>query len=612
MYIGDVGFNGLHQLIFQVLDNSVDQALAGHCDLISITLHKDNSVTVKDNGRGIPIDIHKELNIPAVQVVMTTLHAGGKFDNDSYSVSGGLHGVGVSVVNALSSKLDVVIHKDKKKYKQTYEKGLPITKLQTCGRTKQTGTTITFTPDFGIFEQVQSFDSYYLINRLKQIAYLNRNIKILFYDERNDTNLQFDYKDGIVEFVKQLIIDKSMMFQPIYLNGTQGDVWYQIALSYSDTQEQNIRGYVNNIKTVNGGTHVSGFKNGFTTFINSFIKDNNLLRGKEKNLSISGNDIRQGMTCVVSIRIPNPQFEGQTKSKLNNTYVEKIISQAVTAFFNNSDIKVKLKLKSAINHILSTVKLKQSLKQMKQATKKPTNNVLQVSKTLPIKLADCILKNNTSTQLFLVQGDSAGGSSKQGRDRKYQAILPLSGKITNVQKLSFKDVIENEKVKPILTALGISIGEQIDIKSVRYGKVVIMTDADVDGAHIKILLLTLFYRYLRPLIQNQMIYIANPPLFVITSKNKKIYAYSQGQKQSIISKLSGKYMVQRFKGLGQMNPSELWETTMNPKKRKLTLVTMDDVVQTDKIMCSLMGDDVLIRKSIIDQNFQSQNLNLDI
>lgn len=621
MYIGDVGYNGFHHLIFEIINNSVDQYLAGHCNKISIKIKRNMQVQVQDNGRGIPVDIHKDLNIPAVQVALTTLHAGGKFNNKTYKVSGGLHGVGVSVVNALSEYTNVVIYRDKKIYKQSYSKGITTSKLEESKikNTKQknhTGTIVIFKPDFEIFTEINQFDKQFLSKKFRQLSFLNKNLSITYEDQRFEYKETYEYNNGLTEFVKYINQYKQLMFEPIVISGSEQNVQYDVAFSYSqDSYEQRVLGYVNNIFTPDGGTHISGFKNGLTNFITSYIKDNNLLKNKDKGISIQGNDIRQSIIAIVSIRMQNPQFEGQTKSKLHNSIIDKLMSQQTNKSLIQSQTKNNTKYKLIVNKLVNSAKARQSLKKARQVLRK-SNQLLagsDISRALPGKLADCMKKSNKGTELFLVQGDSAGGSAKQGRDRNIQAILPLSGKITNVQKLRIQQVLQNQKISPLLAAIGINLSEQFSLDKLRYEKIIIMTDADVDGAHICTLILTFFYRYIPQLIQNKRLFIANSPLFIVKKGTEKQYAYSIQEKDKIVQRYGNKNItIQRFKGLGEMNPSQLWQTTMNPKTRKLTLVQMSLNDLSQFYFTTLMGQQTQIRKDIINRKLQYQTFNVEV
>ncbi|MFA7057131.1 MAG: DNA topoisomerase (ATP-hydrolyzing) subunit B [Candidatus Cloacimonadales bacterium] len=607
MYIGGTSERGLHHLVYEVVDNSIDEALAGYCDQIDVIIHKDGTVEVRDNGRGIPVDTHKELGIPAAQVVMTVLHAGGKFDSSSYKVSGGLHGVGVSCVNALSEYLETRIYKDGKIYTQKYAKGIPQTKLEVVGDTEKSGTTIIFKPDTTIFETVKfSFD--YLSSRLRELAFLNKGVKITLEDEDTERKHNFQYEGGINEFVQYLNTNKKPIFKnPVYVTSAKEDMEFELSIQYNEGYQENIYSYANNINTIEGGTHLSGLKSGLTRAVNVYSKENNFL--KNEKVVPSGNDIREGLTCVISVKLSDPQFEGQTKTKLQNSDVEGFINSLVyeklLEFFEENPIEAK----AICNKSVMASRAREAARRARDLTRR--KSVLE-SGSLPGKLADCTSRNPEETEIFLVEGDSAGGSAKQGREREFQAILPLWGKMLNTEKARIDKVLNNDKIQPIILALGAGIADDFDITKLRYGKIIIMADADVDGAHIATLLLTFFYRYMLPLIEAGRVYIAQPPLFMLRKGTKKTYVYTDGEKESMLEEMgvTGVY-VQRYKGLGEMNPDQLWETTLDPENRLLVQIKIDDAVEADRLFSILMGDDVEPRREFIQANAKYVK-NLDV
>ena len=599
MYIGGVGIRGLHNLLWEVIDNSVDEVLAGYCNEIKVTLHKDGSASVEDNGRGIPTEMH-ELGKPALEIVMTKLHAGGKFSKKAYKVSGGLHGVGLSVVNALSKWLEVWVKRNGKIYYQRYERGKPVTELKVIGTTKETGTIIRFKPDDEIFETTEF--KYELVHqRLKEIAYLNKDLKIHLYDERIGKKEKFYSKDGIIGLVKELNKNKKVLHKPIYFNREKNGVIVEVAIQFTDSEVENVVTFANNIKTTEGGTHLIGFRAGLTRAINEFGKKN-----IKKFSPISGAEIKEGLTAVVSVKVPEPQFEGQTKAKLTNSDVKNVVESIVYSEMlkwleNNKSTAEKL-----INRFLIIKRAREAAKRAKELVKK--RNELTI--TLPGKLADCSSRNPEERELFIVEGESAGGSAKQARDRRFQAVLPIRGKIINVEKSGLIRVLKNQEIKAIISAIGAGIGKNFDISKVRYKKVIIMTDADIDGAHIRTLLLTFFYRYMKPLIENGCLYIAQPPLYRIKKGKKVYYAYSDSELKSILSRI-GNAEVQRYKGLGEMNPDQLWETTMNPQNRVLIKVTLEDAKKADELFRILMGEDVERRRKFIIEHARCVR-NLDV
>ncbi len=607
MYIGGTSERGLHHLVYEVVDNSIDEALAGYCDQIKVNITKDGEVEVDDNGRGIPVDLHKEENVPAVQVVMTVLHAGGKFDGKSYKVSGGLHGVGVSVVVALSEFLEVRIHRNDKIYYQRYERGIPVTGLQILGDTDRTGTVIKFKPDPTIFETVEfSFD--YLTTRLRELAFLNRGVRIVLTDERSDRVHDFKYEGGIVSFVEFLNENKKPLgAKPFYAGANRDGMDLELSMQYNEGYQENIFSFANNINTTEGGTHLSGYKRGLTSAVNAYIKQADLL--KNEKVSPSGEDIREGLTAVISVKLGNPQFEGQTKTKLQNSEVEGFVSSIVyeklMSYFEEHPAEAKnITMKSIL-----AARSREAARKARELTRR--KSVLE-SGSLPGKLADCTLNDPAKTELFLVEGDSAGGSAKQGRERSFQAILPLWGKMLNTEKARVDKVLNNDKIQPIILAIGAGIGQDFDVSKIRYGSIVIMADADVDGAHISTLLLTFFYRYMKPLIEHGHVYIAKPPLFLVRKNKQKRYVFTEEERDQAIREFGDKgVVVQRYKGLGEMNPDQLWETTMDPENRIMVSVKMDDAIEADRMFTILMGEEVEPRRDFIQANAKFVK-NLDI
>jgi DNA gyrase subunit B len=577
MYIGSTGIQGLHHLVYEVVDNSIDEALAGFCDYIKVTITTQGEVEVEDDGRGIPVEMHQEMKLPALQVVMTMLHAGGKFDQESYKVSGGLHGVGVSVVVALSEYLEVKVHKDGKIYYQRYERGKAVTDVMEIGETDRTGTIIKFKPDSTIFETTEfSFD--YLTARLRELAFLNKGVRIILRDDRTGREHDFKYDGGIVSFVEYLNQNKKPLSpKPLYIEARRDDLEFELALQYNEGYQENIFSFANNINTLEGGTHLSGFKSGLTRAVNTYIKNADLL--KNEKVSPSGDDIREGLTAVISVKLKNPQFEGQTKTKLQNSDLEGIVNSVVyeklLTYFEEHPAEAKaITMKS-----IMAARAREAARKARELTRR--KSVLE-SSSLPGKLADCTITDPSKTELFLVEGDSAGGSAKQGRDRSFQAILPLWGKMLNTEKARVDKVLNNDKIQPIILAIGAGVGQDFDVSKIRYGKIIIMADADVDGAHISTLLLTFFYRYMRPLIEHGHVYIAKPPLFMVR-KNKQVkYVFTEEERDEAIKEFGEKgVFVQRYKGLGEMNPEQLWETTLNPENRLLVAVKMDDAIEAE-------------------------------
>ncbi|MCA9488138.1 MAG: DNA topoisomerase (ATP-hydrolyzing) subunit B [Nanoarchaeota archaeon] len=601
MYIGSTGKEGLHHLIYEVLDNSVDEAMAGHCDKIIVTLNKDGSATIEDNGRGIPVDIHPQFKIPAAEVALTKLHAGGKFDKDSYAISGGLHGVGVSCVNALAKKLLLKIKRDGKIYEQEYSRGTPQTKLKVTGKCdeKDTGTIITFFPDEQIFSTVD-FDYKILETRFREVAFLNAGLKILLKDEEKSKKEEFHFTGGLMEFVKWANKSKEVIHKPIYFKKQVEDVVVEIAIQYTTGYRENIFGFVNTINTVEGGTHVSGLKTALTRVINDYAKKTNQLKNGE---SLSGDDVREGLSVVISLKIPNPQFEGQTKTKLGNSeikgYVDSLVTAALSEYFEENPAVAKKISSKAIQ----SAKARLAAKKAKDLVRR--KNAFSLG-GLPGKLSDCSSKKSDESELYLVEGESAGGSAKNARNKETQAILGLRGKILNVEKANPARALSSEEITNMITAIGTGIGEQFDVSKLRYSKIIIMTDADVDGEHIKTLLLTFFFRFMPQLIENGNIYAAMPPLYRVRKK-KDYYVYSEEE----LKKLgASEGSVTRFKGLGEMSADQLWDTTMNPKTRKIKKIYIEDAVEADQTFSMLMGDDVQSRKEFIQENAKEADLDI--
>ncbi len=607
MYIGDVSSRGLHHLVFEVVDNSVDEAMAGYCDHIQVTVQENNSVTVVDNGRGFPVDLHPTEKKPGVEVALTTLHAGGKFDDKSYRISGGLHGVGVSVVNALSEWLEVETWREGKVYHQRYERGVTKTPLKVIGEKKTTGSKVTFMPDEKIFKAIAfSFDT--LAQRLRELAFLNKGLRVDLKDEKSGKSHEFRYNGGIVEFVQFLDENKNPLHRPIYIAKTGEGIEVELAMQYNDSYDENLFSYANNINTIEGGTHLAGYKSALTRVVNDYIRRQE--KQKKDAVDISGDDVREGLTAVLSVKVANPQFEGQTKTKLGNSevkgIVESIVGEKLTEFLEqHPSVANKIAEKSIV-----AARSREAARKARELTRR--KSALE-STSLPGKLADCSLEDPALCELYLVEGDSAGGSAKQGRDRRFQAILPLKGKILNVEKARLDKVLSHEEIRAMVTALGCGIGaDDFDSKKARYHKIIIMTDADVDGAHIRTLILTFFYRYMRPLIDEGKIYIAQPPLYRVGKGKEEYYAYGDEELKALEKRL-GKdgFSLQRYKGLGEMNPEQLWKTTMDPERRTLLKVTLEDVVEADRLFTILMGDEVEPRRKFIEENALAVR-NLDV
>lgn len=604
MYIGDTGKIGLHHLVFEVIDNSIDEGAVGECDRINVIIHKNNSITVEDNGRGIPVGIHEIEKRSALEVVMTSLHAGGKFDHKVYKVSGGLHGVGVSVVNALSKWLEAWITRDGGVFYQKYRRGKPVKdveRVEDVGKRKH-GTVIKFYPDPKIFENID-FDVNIIVERVRELAFLNRKVKLTVTDERSNIKKEFCYDGGISEFVTYLNSSKTALSPVIYFSDEKENVEIEIAMQYTDSYAEEIFTFANNILTREGGTHLVGFKSGLTRVINDSLKrDNN----KE---SVQGADTREGLTTVISVKLPEPQFEGQTKMKLGNTEIKGLVESTVIEHLNIYLEENPNVLDKIIKKIYAAARARMAAREARELARR--KSALEVS-PLPGKLADCISKDIKNAELFIVEGDSAGGSAKQGRDRNFQAILPLKGKILNVEKSRIDKVLSNDEIRTVISAIGIGIGDELEtLERLRYGKIIIMADADIDGAHICTLLLTLFYRYAKSLVEEGHLYIAQPPLYRVKAGKELFYFYSDDELNQALEEKGNKVDIQRYKGLGEMNPNQLWETTMDPEKRNLKRVSIDDLFEAEKTFTTLMGDNVEPRRKFIEENARFVE-NLDV
>ena len=614
MYIGSTSENGLHHLVYEVVDNSIDEALAGYCDSISVTIHKDNSITVADNGRGIPVDIHPTEKIPGVELALTVLHAGGKFDKSNYKVSGGLHGVGVSVVNALSERLEVLVDRDGQRHHMQFVRGITTKRLTVLGKAKGTGTTVRFKPDPEIFT-VLEFNWTTLADRLRQLAFLNKGVTIALKDERPEEEPKvetFFARGGLIQFVEWLNRNKKPLHpKPIAFSLTKDEVDVDVAIQYEDGYNENVFTFVNNINTHEGGTHLTGLRSALTRAINEFAKKSGAL--KKEDFTLSGEDIREGLTCVLHVKVKEPQFEGQTKTKLGNSEVEGIVKQVVY-----EQLGTQLDEKPQIGRVV--IEKAVSAARAREAARKARDLVRKKSglegAVLPGKLADCSLSDPALTELYLVEGDSAGGSAKQGRDRQFQAILPLRGKILNVEKARIDKILSNEEIRSMITAIGAGVREDFTLEDARYQKIILMTDADVDGAHIRTLLLTFFFRQMHELIEAGYIYIAQPPLFRVAKGKEEFWAYSEQERDEYVKRLGngegrGSVNIQRYKGLGEMNPDQLWRTTMDPTKRTILRVTLEDAVEASKLFDELMGDEVEPRRLFIEKNAKYVS-NLDV
>lgn len=608
MYIGSTSLRGLHHLVYEIVDNSIDEALAGYCENIYVIINEDESITVKDDGRGIPVGIHPKMGIPAVEVVFTVLHAGGKFGGSGYKVSGGLHGVGASVVNALSKWLEVEVYNAGKIYFQRYEKGKSVDSLKVIGDTECSGTKITYMPDDDIFDEI-NHDYDILLSRLRELAFLNKGVRITIKDKRGEETKEkvLKYDGGLISFVKYVNKNKEpMQKEVIYFEDVKDESSVEVAIQYNNTYVENIFSYANNIHTIEGGMHETGFKSALTKVFNDYARRYRLLKENEKNLS--GEDVREGLTAVISVKIKDPQFEGQTKTKLGNSevrgLVEGIVSEKLETYLEeNPNVAKKI-----IDKAIMASRAREAARKAREITRR--KSALD-SLALPGKLADCSDKNPENTEIYIVEGDSAGGSAKQGRDRKFQAILPLWGKMLNVEKARIDRVLNNDKLMPVITAFGTGIGEDFDISKLRYGKIIIMADADVDGSHIRTLLLTFLYRFMKPLIEKGHVYIAQPPLYKVYKGKKIMYAYSEKDLSKCIEQIGEDAEIQRYKGLGEMNPDQLWETTMNPETRIILKVELEDALAADEIFTILMGDKVEPRREFI-ENHAKMVKNLDV
>ncbi|PRR81383.1 DNA topoisomerase (ATP-hydrolyzing) subunit B [Clostridium vincentii] len=608
MYIGNTSSTGLHHLVYEIVDNSIDEALAGYCNNIKVIINEDNSIQVEDDGRGMPVGLHTKMQRPAVEVIMTILHAGGKFGGGGYKVSGGLHGVGASVVNALSEKCIVTVKREGHVWQQEYEKGKVFTDLKAIGDCDTTGTTVYFKPDPEIFEEIV-FDFDTLEQKLREVAFLNKGINITLIDKRDDNTVEFHYEGGIKSFVSYLNRNKEALHkEPIYVEGLKDNISVEVALQYNDGYNENIFSFANNIDTVEGGTHLVGFKTALTRVFNDYSKKFGHLKENDKNLS--GDDIREGLTSVISVKIEDPQFEGQTKTKLGNSevrgIVDSIVGEGMRTFLEENPAIGKI----IVDKALMAARARDAARKARELTRK---SVLERS-TLPGKLADCSSKDPKECEIYIVEGDSAGGSAKQGRNRRFQAILPLRGKILNVEKQRLDRILNADSIRSMITAFGGGIGTDFDVEKIRYNRIIIMTDADVDGAHIRTLLLTFFYRYMKDLVDGGHVYIAQPPLFKVSKGKKEAYAYTDQELTEVLTEFGGKdnsVNIQRYKGLGEMNAEQLWDTTMDPEKRILLKATVGDAMAADEIFTILMGDKVEPRRAFIQKNAKKVS-NLDI
>lgn len=615
MYIGDVGVRGLHHLVYEVVDNSIDEAMGGHCDTIHVTINEDNSITVQDNGRGIPVGLHKKEGVSALEVVMTKIGAGGKFDKDSYKVSGGLHGVGVSVVNALSDHLKATVFRDGKIWEQEYERGKTLYPVKSVGESKDTGTIVTFHPDDQIFAQTIEYSYETLANRMRELAYLNKGITISITDRRQQDEKgeffteTFHSEEGLKEFIKFLDSNREPLIQSVIaMEGEKNEIPVEVAMIYNNSYTENLHSYVNNINTHEGGTHLSGFRRGLTTTLKKYADSSGML--DKLKFEVSGDDFREGLTAIVSVKVAEPQFEGQTKTKLGNREVSSAVSQAVSEMLTNYLEEHPDDAKMIVQKVILAAQARHAATKAREMVQRKS---VMTGGGLPGKLSDCSEQDPGKCEVFLVEGDSAGGTAKQGRDRNFQAILPLRGKILNVEKAMQHKVFENEEIKNIYTALGVTIGTEEDSKALnldklRYHKVIIMCDADVDGSHIETLILTFFFRYMRELIENGHVYIATPPLYLVKKGSKKRYAWNDSERDEIAESFGGSVSIQRYKGLGEMNAEQLWDTTMNPEYRTLRQVTIDNATESDRIFSMLMGDEVPPRREFIEKNAVYANI----
>ncbi|MET7028219.1 DNA topoisomerase (ATP-hydrolyzing) subunit B [Sediminicola luteus] len=615
MYIGDVGVRGLHHLVYEVVDNSIDEAMGGHCDTISVIINEDNSITTKDNGRGIPVDLHKKEGVSALQVVMTKIGAGGKFDKDSYKVSGGLHGVGVSVVNALSNHLRATVYRDGVIWEQEYERGKALYPVKSIGETDERGTVVTFSPDDSIFTQTIEFSYETLANRMRELSFLNKGVSITLTDKRQKDDKgeyvseRFYSEEGLKEFIKFLDGNREPLIKTVIaMEGEKNEIPVEVAMVYNTSYTENLHSYVNNINTHEGGTHLSGFRRGLTTTLKKYADASGML--EKLKFEVQGDDFREGLTAIVSVKVAEPQFEGQTKTKLGNREVSAAVSQAVSEMLTDYLEENPEDAKIIVQKVILAAQARHAATKAREMVQRKT--VMSIG-GLPGKLSDCSEQDPALCEVFLVEGDSAGGTAKQGRDRNFQAILPLRGKILNVEKAMQHRVFENEEIKNIYTALGVTIGTEDDSKALnldklRYHKVVIMCDADVDGSHIETLILTFFFRYMRELIEGGHVYIATPPLYLVKKGTKKRYAWSDKERDEIAESFNGSVGIQRYKGLGEMNAEQLWDTTMNPEFRTLRQITIDNATETDRVFSMLMGDEVPPRREFIEKNAVYANI----
>jgi DNA gyrase subunit B len=606
MYIGSTDYKGLHHLVYEVVDNSIDEALAGYCNNIEVSINENGSVTVTDDGRGIPVEMHEKYKKPALEIVMTMLHAGGKFDNRTYKVSGGLHGVGVSVVNALSRFLDVEVSRNGKIYFQRYERGKPVEEVKIIGDSVHTGTKTTFMPDNAIFETLE-FQYDILANRLRELAYLNKGIKITLSDKKSGKAQEFHYEGGIIQFIEYLNEGKNVLHpRPIYFEREKDTTRVEISMQYNDGYNEVVLAFANNINTHEGGTHLSGFRSALTRSVNDYAKKNNLIKGE---MVLSGEDIREGLTAIISVKLTNPQFEGQTKTKLGNSDVKGIVETLVADGLNDYLEENPSDARKIIEKTIMAFQAREAARKARELTRR--KSALE-SSTLPGKLADCQERDPSKCEIYIVEGDSAGGSAKQGRDRRNQAILPLRGKILNVEKARLNKILQSEEIRALITAFGTGVGEEFALDKARYHKIILMTDADVDGAHIRTLLLTFFFRYMQPLVEAGYVYIAQPPLFRVKKGKEERYVYNEKELATALDEMGRTGAgIQRYKGLGEMNPEQLWSTTMDPEKRTVLQVTMDDAIEADRIFTLLMGDKVEPRRDFIIKNAKFVR-NLDV
>ena len=614
MYIGDVGVRGLHHLVYEVVDNSIDEAMAGHCNQISVIINENDSISVEDNGRGIPVGMHKKEGVSALEVVMTKIGAGGKFDKDSYKVSGGLHGVGVSVVNALSDHLTAVVHRDGKVWQQEYEKGKTLYPVKEVGKTDKTGTIVTFKPDLSIFKDVEKYSYETLANRMRELSYLNKGIKITLTDKRKKVegdflNEEFYSQEGLKEFIKFLDENREPLIpEVIAIEGEKNNIPVEVAMIYNSSFNENIHSYVNNINTHEGGTHLSGFRRGLTSTLKKYAESSGLL--DKVKVEISGDDFREGLTAIISVKVAEPQFEGQTKTKLGNKEVTSAVSQAVSEMLENYLEEHPAEAKIIVDKVVLAAQARHAARKAREMVQRKT---VMGGGGLPGKLSDCSEQDPALCEIYLVEGDSAGGTAKQGRDRNFQAILPLRGKILNVEKAMQHKVFENQEIINIYTALGVTVGTEEDSKALnleklRYHKIVIMCDADVDGSHISTLILTFFFRYMRELVENGHVYIATPPLYLVKRGSKKVYAWNDEDRDKLVNDFGTGASVQRYKGLGEMNAIQLWDTTMNPESRTFRQVSIDNAGEADRVFSMLMGEDVPPRREFIEKNATYANI----